>query len=47
MILLLDTGAQLRFSSWYAEDCERLAVLQQLRLLNVFVVGSVGPHFLV
>ncbi|KAF8549934.1 hypothetical protein OG21DRAFT_1447248 [Imleria badia] len=27
---------------WYAEDCERLAVLQQLRLLNMFVVGSIN-----
>lgn len=45
--LLLDMVAQSRSHSWYAEDCERLAVLQQLRLLNMFVVGSVGPHFLV
>ncbi|KAH7882290.1 hypothetical protein F5I97DRAFT_1931482 [Phlebopus sp. FC_14] len=27
---------------WYAEDCERLAILQQLRLLNMFVVGSLN-----
>lgn len=33
--------------SWYAEDCERLAMLQQLRLLNLLVVGSVGSHFFV
>ncbi|KAG9317935.1 hypothetical protein JVU11DRAFT_2168 [Chiua virens] len=31
-----------KLNSWYAEDCERLAILQQLRLLNMFVVGSVG-----
>ncbi|KAG6369623.1 hypothetical protein JVT61DRAFT_14192 [Boletus reticuloceps] len=27
---------------WYAEDCERLAMLQQLRLLNMIVVGSIN-----
>ncbi|KAG1743622.1 uncharacterized protein EDB91DRAFT_1200520 [Suillus paluster] len=26
---------------WYEEDCERLLVLQQLRLLNMFVVASI------
>ncbi|KAG0698466.1 hypothetical protein DFH29DRAFT_1002779 [Suillus ampliporus] len=26
---------------WYEEDCERLIVLQQLRLLNMFVVASI------
>ncbi|KIJ69734.1 hypothetical protein HYDPIDRAFT_78222 [Hydnomerulius pinastri MD-312] len=31
---------------WYAEDCERVVVLQQLRLLNMFVVGSVGRFHL-
>ncbi|KAH0840381.1 hypothetical protein J3R83DRAFT_1413 [Lanmaoa asiatica] len=31
-----------RTRSWYAEDCERLAVLQQLRLLNMSVVGSIN-----
>ncbi|KAH7905898.1 hypothetical protein BJ138DRAFT_1017075 [Hygrophoropsis aurantiaca] len=27
---------------WYAEDCERLLILQQLRLLNMFVVASIN-----
>jgi hypothetical protein len=31
------------FGSWYEEDCERLLILQQLRLLNIFVVASVSP----
>jgi hypothetical protein len=26
---------------WYEEDCERLLILQQLRLLNIFVVASI------
>jgi hypothetical protein len=30
--------------SWYEEDCERLLILQQLRLLNTSVVASVSPH---
>lgn len=32
--------------SCYEEDCERLPVLQQLRILNLFVVGSVSFHSL-
>lgn len=28
-------------ASWYAEDCERLDILQYLRPLNMFVLGSV------
>lgn len=27
---------------WYEEDCERLLILQQLRLLNMFVVASIN-----
>ncbi|KAF9235563.1 hypothetical protein BU15DRAFT_51289 [Melanogaster broomeanus] len=32
---------------WYAEDCERLSDLQQLRLINMFVVGSMNVGKLV
>ncbi|EIW76428.1 hypothetical protein CONPUDRAFT_168971 [Coniophora puteana RWD-64-598 SS2] len=27
---------------WYAEDCERVSLLRQVKLLNMFVVGSIN-----
>jgi hypothetical protein len=33
--------------SWYEEDCERLLILQQLRLLNTSVVASVSPFIII
>jgi hypothetical protein len=46
-ILFIPAGLMIRkftFGSWYEEDCERLLILQQLRLLNTSVIASVSPY---